>query len=137
VAESPVKELRLAVTADDYEGAVRFYRDVLGLPVLSSWEPESGSGTILDAGRATVELLSPAQAEQIDEIEVGKSGVSGLLRIALEVSDSVEVAGRLAGAGAEALGEPVVTPWSDRNVRLRTPEGIQLTLFTPLEDDAS
>ena len=52
----------------------------------------------------------------------------------MEVADSVELAGRLAAAGAEQLAEPVVTPWSDRNVRLRTPEGIQLTLFTPLED---
>ena|ERR1700675_692837 len=137
VAESPVKELRLALTSEDYEGALRFYRDVLGLPVLSSWERESGSGAILDAGRATLELLSPKQAEQIDEIEVGEPGVSGPLRIALEVADSVELAGRLAAAGAEQLGAPIVTPWSDRNVRLRTPEGIQLTLFTPLAEDAS
>ncbi|TMD13705.1 MAG: VOC family protein, partial [Chloroflexi bacterium] len=26
----------------------------------------------------------------------------------------------------------VITPWRDRNVRLEGPEGIQLTLFTPL-----
>jgi lactoylglutathione lyase len=134
VPESPVKELRLALTSEDYEAALRFYRDVLGLPVLSSWERESGSGAILDAGRATLELLSTKQAEQIDEIEVGETGVSGRLRIAMEVADSVEFAGRLAAAGAEQLAEPVLTPWSDRNVRLRTPEGIQLTLFTPLED---
>jgi catechol 2,3-dioxygenase-like lactoylglutathione lyase family enzyme len=132
--ERPVKELRLALTSEDYEGSLSFYRDVLGLPVLSSWERESGSGAILDAGRATLELLSTKQAEQIDEIEVGETGVSGRLRIAMEVADSVEFAGRLAAAGAEQLAEPVLTPWSDRNVRLRTPEGIQLTLFTPLED---
>jgi lactoylglutathione lyase len=132
--ESPVKELRLALTSEDYEAALRFYRDMLGLPVLSSWERDSGCGAILDAGRATLELLSTKQADQIDEIEVGETGVSGRLRIAMEVADSVEFAGRLAAAGAEQLAEPVVTPWSDRNVRLRTPEGIQLTLFTPLED---
>ncbi|TML09503.1 MAG: VOC family protein [Actinobacteria bacterium] len=136
-SESPVRELRLALTSDDYDGALRFYRDVLGLPVVSSWERDTGSGAILDAGRATLELLSPKQAEQIDEIEVGRSGVSGPVRIALRVADSVELAARLAAAGAEQLAEPVVTPWSDRNVRLRTPEGIQLTLFTPLESDTS
>ena len=136
-AESPVRELRLALTSDDYDGALRFYRDVLGLPVVSSWERDTGRGAILDAGRATLELLSPKQAEQIDEIEVGRSGVSGPVRIALRVADSVELAARLAAAGAEQLAEPVVTPWSDRNVRLRTPEGIQLTLFTPLESDTS
>ena len=105
--------------------------------MVSSWERERGSGAILEAGRATLELLSPEQVEQIDELEVGKAGVSGQIRIAMEVADSVEVARRLAAAGAEQLAEPVVTPWSDRNVRLRTPEGIQLTLFTPLEDDSS
>jgi len=136
-SESPVRELRLALTSDDYDGALRFYRDVLGLPVVSSWERDTGRGAILDAGRATLELLSPKQAEQIDEIEVGRSGVSGPVRIALRVADSVELAARLAAAGAEQLAEPVVTPWSDRNVRLRTPEGIQLTLFTPLESDTS
>ena len=136
-SESPVRELRLALTSDAYDGALRFYRDVLGLPVVSSWERDTGRGAILDAGRATLELLSPKQAEQIDEIEVGRSGVSGPVRIALRVADSVELAARLAAAGAEQLAEPVVTPWSDRNVRLRTPEGIQLTLFTPLESDTS
>jgi lactoylglutathione lyase len=134
---SPVRELRLALTSESFDDALRFYRDVLGLPVLSSWERETGSGAILDAGRATLELLSPKQAEQIDEIEVGETGVSGPVRIALEVGDSVELAARLAAAGAELLGGPVVTPWSDRNVRLCTPEGIQLTLFTPLESETS
>jgi len=36
----------------------------------------------------------------------------------------------LTEAGAEHLGGPVETPWRDRNVRLRTPDGLQLTLFT-------
>ena len=31
-AESPVREMRLVVTAPDFAEAVRFYRDVLGLP---------------------------------------------------------------------------------------------------------
>jgi catechol-2,3-dioxygenase len=36
--QSPVRELRLAVTAQDYEESLSFYRDVLGLPVLKSWD---------------------------------------------------------------------------------------------------
>ena len=31
---------------------------------------------------------------------------------------------------AERLGGPVETPWRHRNVRLRAPDGMQLTLFT-------
>jgi len=130
---SPVRELRLALTVERYGEALAFYRDVLGLPVVEAWEGPGGSGAVLDAGRATLELLSVPQAELVDEVEVG-SRVAGPVRIALEVADSVETAGRLVEGGAEALAQPVVTPWRHRNVRVRAPDGMQLTLFTVLDD---
>jgi len=129
--ESPVRELRLAYTVEDYDGAVRFYRDALGLPVIQEWEQPAGSGAILDAGRATLELLSVSQSELVDRIEVGEV-VSGPVRLALEVEDSEETASSLASAGAQKIGGPVVTPWAHKNVRLRAPDGKQLTLFTVL-----
>jgi catechol 2,3-dioxygenase-like lactoylglutathione lyase family enzyme len=131
-AESPVRELRLALTIEDYERALEFYRDVLGLPVVYDWSEPTGSGAILDAGRATLELLSVDQAELVDSVEVGER-VAGPVRIALEVEDSVATAEALVSAGAELLAEPVVTPWSHRNVRVRAPDGMQLTLFTVLD----
>ena len=132
--ESPVRELRLALTVDDHDAAVAFYRDALGLPVTESWAGPDGSGAVLDAGQATLELLSVAQAELVDRVEVG-SRVAGPVRVALEVADSVETARRLVAGGAEALAGPVVTPWSHRNVRVRAPDGMQLTLFTVLDAD--
>jgi catechol 2,3-dioxygenase-like lactoylglutathione lyase family enzyme len=130
----PVRELRVAVTAENYEEALAFYRDALGLPVVESWENEGGSGAVLDAGRATLEVLSRSQVEYVDEIEAG--GIpSGPVRFALEVQDSVAAAERLEAAGAERVGGPVVTPWRHRNVRLRAPDGMQLTLFTILDSD--
>ena len=130
----PVRELRVAVTAENYEEALAFYRDALGLPVVESWENEGGSGAVLDAGRATLEVLSRSQVEYVDEIEAG--GIpSGPVRFALEVEDSVAAAERLEAAGAERVGGPVVTPWRHRNVRLRAPDGMQLTLFTTLDSD--
>lgn len=131
--KSPVHELRVAVTVEDYGEAIRFYRDVLGLPVLEEWEQPSGSGAVLDAGRATLEVLSADQAELVDRVEVGER-VAGPVRLALEVDDSAATAERLAAAGAELIGGPVVTPWSHRNVRLRAPDGMQLTLFTVIDD---
>lgn len=132
VTESPVRELRLAVTVEDYEEVLQFYRDVLGLPVIEAWEQPTGSGAILDAGRATLELLSVPQAELVDEIEVGYR-VAGPIRLALEVEDSVRTAEALVAGGADQLAERVVTPWSHRNVRPRAPDGMQLTLFTVLD----
>ena len=67
----PVRELRVAVTAENYEEALAFYRDALGLPVVESWENEGGSGAILGVGRATLEVLSPSQVTYVDKVEAG------------------------------------------------------------------
>jgi lactoylglutathione lyase len=127
----PVRELRLAVTVENYGEVLHFYRDELGLPVVEAWDDEGRSGAVLDAGRATLELLSPAQADLIDEVEVGRR-IAGPIRVALEVEDSAGTADRLTAAGAEIVGGPAVTPWQHRNVRLEAPGGLQLTLFTVL-----
>jgi catechol 2,3-dioxygenase-like lactoylglutathione lyase family enzyme len=131
---APVHELRVALTVPDYAAAVRFYRDALGLPVVEEWDTEDGSGVVLDAGRATLELLSEDQAEHVDDVEVGRR-VAGPVRLALEVDDSGATADALEGAGAERLANPVVTPWRHWNVRLRAPDGMQLTLFTVLDEE--
>ena len=130
--QSPVHELRVALTVADYEAAVRFYSDALGLPAEAIWENEGGRGVLLHAGRATLELLSTEQAEFVDRIEVGDP-VGAEVRLALRVDDSEATAERLTAVGAELLGGPVTTPWEDRNVRLRAPDGMQLTLFTVLD----
>jgi catechol 2,3-dioxygenase-like lactoylglutathione lyase family enzyme len=126
-------ELRLVLTVADVDAAVAFYRDALGLPEHAAWETEGEARiAILDAGRATLELVNEAQAALIDEVEVGRR-VAGPVRVAFEVGNSVEVAARLVAAGAEQLAEPVTTPWNDRNVRVRAPDGMQLTLFTVVD----
>ncbi len=84
---SPVIEMRLVVTAADFDEAVRFYRDALGLPERESYESPDGRVVILEAGRATLEIADPAQAEFIDRVEVGRR-VAGHIRVAFEVADS-------------------------------------------------
>ncbi len=125
----PVIELRVALTVEDLDAAVAFYRDALGLPVELSWDTPDGRGFVLQAGQATLELIDAAQADTIDRVEVGRR-TAGPVRLALEVRDSEATAGRLVDAGAELLGGPVETPWGDRNARVRAPDGMQLTLFT-------
>jgi catechol 2,3-dioxygenase-like lactoylglutathione lyase family enzyme len=125
-----VKELRLAYTVADFDGALAFYRDVLGMEMRDMWVAEGARGVILEAGRATLELFDEGQAAMVDDIEVGRR-VAPTMRVAFEVEDSAAVADRLEAAGAERIAGPVVTPWQDRNVRLTAPDGLQLTLFTP------
>jgi methylmalonyl-CoA/ethylmalonyl-CoA epimerase len=85
---------------------------------------------VLAGGRATLELLDERQAAMVDAVEAGGRRVSGTVRLAIEVPDSAETAERLVAAGAERVAPPVTTPWGDRNARVRTPDGMQLTLFT-------
>ncbi len=128
---APVRQLRVAVTASDYDEALAFYRDVLGLREEAAFSSEDGRVTILDAGRATLELLDPTHAAFVDEIEVGRT-VAGHIRLALEVDDSAAVTRTLAAAGATVVAEPTRTPWNSLNARLEAPAGLQLTLFTEL-----
>ncbi len=127
-----VKELRLVLTVPDFDAALQLYRDALGLELEAVWASEGGRVVLLSAGRGTLELVDEAHAAEIDRIEVGRR-VAGPVRVAFEVDDSEAVAARLEEAGATTIGGPVTTPWNDRNVRLETREGTQLTLFTTLE----
>ncbi|MGH2948699.1 MAG: VOC family protein [Solirubrobacteraceae bacterium] len=127
----PVRELRVAVTAPDYDEAVVFYRDVLGLRERAAFASADGRVTILEAGRATLELLDPTHAAFVDGVEVGRR-VAGHIRIAFEVDDSTATARALEVAGATVVAEPTRTPWNSLNARLEGPAGLQLTLFTEL-----
>jgi lactoylglutathione lyase len=126
-----VRELRLVVTAEDYDEALHFYRDVLGLRERAAYSSPGGRVVILEAGRATLELTDPAHAATIDEVEVGRR-VAGHIRVAFEVDDSRAAAAQLAAAGATVIAGPTITPWNSLNARLEAPAGLQLTLFTEL-----
>jgi predicted enzyme related to lactoylglutathione lyase len=133
MSEGRVRQLRLVVEAEDYEEAVRFYRDVLGLPVEGAFEAPGGAHvTILDAGRATLELADPAQKRYIDEVEVGRP-VAPRMRVAFEVDDAAQTTTALAEAGATVVAPPTETPWRSLNARLDAPAGLHITVFTELD----
>ena len=133
-----VRELRLVVTATDYNDALRFYRDVLGLPERPVQASPGGRVAILEAGRATLEIADTVHAEYIDRVEVG-SRVAGHIRVCFRVEDSAATAERLIEAGGQPIAEPTATPWGSLNARLESPAGLQLTLFSdlPAEDGPS
>jgi catechol 2,3-dioxygenase-like lactoylglutathione lyase family enzyme len=125
---SPIHELRIAVTTSDYDRLVKFYCVGLGIEPAQIWNNGQGKALILDMGRATLEIFDEEQAETIDQIEAGKR-VSGQIRFALQVPDLKAAMDRLLANGASLVHPPVVTPWGDHNVRLQDPDGMQVTLF--------
>jgi queuosine precursor transporter len=134
---TPVHQMRLVVAVDDFDDAVRFYRDELGLVMEETYDGENGAKVmILGAGRATLELSNRPQIDLIDKVEVGGTGVSGKYRVAFEVDDSASVTDRLTSAGAELIAPPTETPWRSLNARLQGPGDVQLTIFTELDRDS-
>ena len=124
-----MRELRVVVAAEEYDVAVGFYRDVLGMREQAAFAGPGGAAvTILDAGRATFEIANPAQHAYIDEVEVGRA-VAPPIRLAFEVDDVAGVTGALLAAGATEVAAPRPTPFGSANARLEAPAGLQITLF--------
>ena len=127
---SPVFELRVAITTPDYERLVKFYCDGLGIEPAAVWNNGQGQALVLNLGKASLEIFDEAQAETIDQIEAGRR-LSGQVRFALQVPDVEAAMERLLSHGATLIHAPILTPWGDTNVRLQDPDGMQITLFQP------
>lgn len=125
--------MRLVVEAEDLDRAEAFFRDALGLQEELVVDGEGGARVVvLDAGRATLELVNPAQRRLIDDLEVGRP-VSRDIRVAFEVGDAIAVTDELTAAGAELIAAPTETPWRSLNARLEAPAGLQITVFEELD----
>ncbi|WP_265445688.1 VOC family protein [Flexivirga meconopsidis] len=128
------KQLRLIIETDDFDEALRFYRDVLGMPEQAAFATEGDDRVaILHAGVATIELATREHAEAIDKVEGMPPNVGPTLRIALEVADTTAAVDAVRDAGAEVLAPPIETPFRSLNARVQGPAGWQVTFFQELE----
>jgi catechol 2,3-dioxygenase-like lactoylglutathione lyase family enzyme len=122
------KELRIILTVDNLDEVISFYRDALGMKVSKEWHNAEGNGIILDAGRASLELIDSDHARKIDLIEVGKRS-AGPVRLAINVGDNIDAASaELERAGAISLAPVRQAPWSKVR-RMKDPASLQFTLF--------
>lgn len=133
----PVRQLRLVLETEDLDAALAFYRDVLGLRELESYDGDGGARVvILEVPMATLELANPEQVRFIDEVEVGRDVAHRYpltVRVAFEVADAASTAERLEAGGAELVAPPTETPWRSLNARLEAPGGMQITVFEELD----
>ena len=124
-----VMEFRVALTVEDFDRVLAFYRDGLGLYPADLWtNAEGGRGQMLRAGRGTLEIFNPSYAAGVDQIEVGKRA-SGQIRFSFEVPDIHVAVKRAVEYGAVLVHEPMLTPWNDLNARVQSPDGLQVTLY--------
>ena len=129
-----VHELRLVITVDDFERAVAFWRDTIGLKEQISVGDDDGHVAILGAGIATLEISDRKHAEFIDKIVVGRD-MGGQFRVALRFDDVPAATDRLEAAGAKVLGTPRPTPFRSTNSRLEAPEGVRFLIRSRLMEE--
>lgn len=131
---NPPKQLRLIIETADFDSAVQFYRDVLGMPEQPAFATEGDDRVaILHAGIATIELATPTHVRTIDRIEQAPSAEGPTLRIALEVDDTERAVRSATDHGAAPLAPPTRTPFQTINARVVGPDGWQVTFFQELE----
>ena len=131
---TPILELRVAITTKEYEKLVKFYCAGLGIEPAAIWNNDGGKALMLNMGNATLEIFDERQAEVVDNLEAG-TRISGQIRLALQVPDLKAAMDGMLANGATLIHEPVMTPWGDLNVRLQDPDGMQITLFQAKTDD--
>lgn len=117
------------MTVDNLDEIIDFYKNQVGLKESLSWNEETGNGIILEAGVASLELIDRKHKNFIDQMEVGKEGVSGDVRIALNFGAEMQaVSEKLVLNGAKQVGRLTTAPWSNI-MRIEDPAGMQITLF--------
>lgn len=130
----PPHQLRLIIEADDFDEAVPFYRDVLGMPEQPAFATTGDDRvSILQVGSATIELATRTHVHAIDTIENAPTLDGPTLRLALEVTDADRAIVVSEEPGTEAIARPTETPFRTINARVQGPAGWQVTFFQELE----
>lgn len=119
-------QFRFVFTAKDFDAAVRFYRDLLDLPVDHEWNYGPGDrGIVFHAARGMIEIFGRAPGMEYTRPQ----GVSMLIQV--ESADAWFQ--RFQERGQAVLEGPTTFPWGHRVVRVADPDGIVVSLFSLVE----
>jgi catechol 2,3-dioxygenase-like lactoylglutathione lyase family enzyme len=114
-------DLRVLISASDYEATLAFYGELLGLPTAESWDDPDGRGTLFHAADGKIEVFEGNADHPAHRVE----GV----RVALEVPDAQALHDRLVAHGVKMVDPIEDHPWKHRSFTIDDPNGLALTFF--------
>ncbi|MDQ2890338.1 MAG: VOC family protein [Gemmatimonadota bacterium] len=125
----------MGVSAADYDAALAFYGNALGLSIERSWNRgESDRGTLFRAGAALIEILPRSNARQALKAAHDQPMSNSSVWLYLEVDDVDVAHERLQAHGASVLLPPTDEPWGHRRLRRCDPDGMIVGLFSRSDD---
>lgn len=120
------------IRPSDYDAAVAFLRDVIGLETVTTWD-DDGRGTILTIGTARIEMFWDADPTAAAEQRLHRpTSVSGELpaSIGWQIDDVDTAVEGWRRAGATVIAPPADTPWGTRMAVVAGPDGLRLCPFS-------
>lgn len=128
-----LKFTNLMIPTSDHEAAVTFYRDLLGMAVVSDFANDAGRWvnlTMPDQPDVQVTLGSVAPGPGIsdaDRAALTELLAKGQLGFYLFTTDDLDsLFARAQASGAEVVQEPTQQPWGPKDMALRDPSGNML-----------
>lgn len=120
------QDFRVIYATPRYEETVGFYRDVLELPIVTSWSLDV-PGTVFQAGAGTLEVLAAPLG--------GDLGTPSGFRLLLRVDNLDGWHAQLRAKGIELAQELVDRPWGYRELAVVDPNGIRVYLYAVFDAD--
>jgi uncharacterized glyoxalase superfamily protein PhnB len=119
-----LRTLSAALTADDLQKSLAWYRDVVGFTVEQTWEQDGKiAGAMLIAGDVQLNISQ-------DDGKRGQDRVKGQgMRLYMSTVQSIDqIAARIKERGGVLDSEPADMPWGTRAFSLVDPDGFKLTV---------
>ncbi len=122
-----------AMTVDDVEATIGWYRDVMGFVVAEEMRHEGRlTGAVLQAGECRF-LLGQ------DDFQKGRDRDKGVgFRLCCTTAQDIDtLAAEIKGRGGELAQEPTDQPWGARDFAIVDPDGFKITISTWLTPSSS
>lgn len=111
--------------SQDFEKAVKYYRDALKLPVAHDWDRGPGNkGSVFQAGNGKIEILALKPDMEYKQ--------PANFEISMEVDDVDAYYAYIQSIDLPIKGELANKPWGQRTFSLTDPDGIKLIFYNDI-----
>ncbi len=127
--------IKTVIRVRDFAASRKFYTEILGLPVIEEWDAPEGKGCVFAFGanerEGFLEIYGMTRLDPRHDSAFDKPLDNDKLDVQLGTDRLDEWAGKLTGRWP--FHGPEKTPWGQRWIRLRDPDGLLIALYEGMD----